>query len=86
MPIREQGAAGQGLGLTESASACVTPGGKVSPPRTCVLKGILYCKGRQGTQVTLLLPLFSSLLPNVFAWTLESDRPGFKVQFYCLIN
>lgn len=72
-----QGSAGRGLGLSKNASACASPSGKVSPTCTHMLKG----KSKKRS-----LLLLSPLPSNVLAWTLESDGPGFKSQFFCLIH
>lgn len=55
--MRRRGSADQGRGLTKSASACVSPSGKVSSPAHATQRHTLYCESRKGTEVAFFLPL-----------------------------
>lgn len=75
-----------GLGLTNSASASGTPGGKVSSPCPCLVKGMLYCQGSEELRSSTfhLLSLDCSLIYLHRLWNLTDL--GSKSSFTALLT
>lgn len=69
------GSAGQGLGML--VPVCLPVARLLHPAHNAQ---------RAEKELAFLLLLLSPLPPNGLPWTLESDTPGFRSQFYCLIN